>query len=597
MIYSQHPLDNKLLLGRYRVMRLLGEGGMGTVHLARVEGAEGFTRPVVVKRMKRDVRASEEGNRLFIREAKILSKLQHPGIVGISDFGVEDGAHIMVLEYVHGYTLSPWLDYRHNKGVPLPVDVCLYIVRRILDALHYAHHFDTEEGQEIEIVHRDISPDNVLLSNKGYVHLLDFGIASMRGPQGGGTTKSGGFRGKLCYAAPETVKGEVATPKSDQYSAAVLLLELLTGMTPFEADSVAETFQRMVNEVPEPASVTRDDIPPGLDEAIARALEKDPGARYESAFAFSKELRRFQTEDDEDIAQRLKELVREEFELLPAEVGVEPLKERESALERILSTAPGPLIKPERQRQANLPTVVDVDGRSSFVHTPGGAVAAAPAAGQKPIHGLLWGLLVIGGLIAVGLGAAVALLSRGGSGDQVVVVGGDRPTVANSIGEEAIAASGGGPKVEPVDPVSPVNTGAESSDVSSPPTLGDDAPGDPTSSKSQSGAVDAPTAKPAAAGEQQMISRAVHQKSAAFQSCFAQHMDQTKKSPQAVLHFSVAKQGGAAQVKVEPTSVAATPLGSCLKTAANSVRFPPLKADVAFRVPVRARVSRAKGQP
>ena len=167
MTFSQHPLDNKLLLGRYRVMRLLGEGGMGTVHLARVEGAEGFMRPVVVKRMKRDIRSSDEGNRLFVREAKILSKLQHPGIVGIIDFGIEDGAHIMVLEYVHGYTLSPWLEYRRKRALPLPIDVCLYVVRRILDALHYAHHFDTEEGREIEIVHRDVSPDNVLLSNKG----------------------------------------------------------------------------------------------------------------------------------------------------------------------------------------------------------------------------------------------------------------------------------------------------------------------------------------------------------------------------------------------------------------------------------------------
>ncbi len=594
MIYSQHPLDNKLLLGRYRVMRLLGEGGMGTVHLARVEGAEGFTRPVVVKRMKRDIRDSEEGNRLFIREAKILSKLQHPGIVGISDFGVEDGAHIMVLEYVHGYTLSPWLDYRHNKGVLLPVDVCLYIVRRILDALHYAHHFDTEEGQEIEIVHRDISPDNVLLSNKGYVHLLDFGIASMRGPQGGGTTKSAGFRGKLCYAAPETVKGEPATPRSDQYSAAVLLLELLTGLTPFESDSVAETFQRMVNEMPDAPSKSRDDIPEGLDEALARALSKEPDARFDSAFAFSKELRRFQAEDDEDVAQRLKELVRSEFDLMPEEVGVEGLKERELALERILSTAPGPMPENERQREANLPTMVDVGRRvpRAGIQTPG-AVAAAPAPAQKQLHGLLWGLLVIGGLIAVGLGAAVALLSRGGSGEQVVVVGGDRPSLPEV---SATPASGqDGPVVAPVESASAVNA-AVGSDVSIPATDGESAALAPSPEESHSGAGKAPASKQAGKSEQAKISGAVHQKSAAFQSCFAQHMEQTKKSPEAVLHFSVAKAGGAAQVKVEPSSVASTPLGSCLQAAGRGVQFPRLQDDVAFRVPVRARVSRSQGQ-
>jgi eukaryotic-like serine/threonine-protein kinase len=343
MSHSEHPLDNKLLLGRYRVMRLLGEGGMGTVHLGRVEGAEGFTRPVVVKRMKRDIRVSDEGHRLFIREAKILSKLQHPSIVGIVDFGVEDGAHIMVLEYVHGYTLSPWIDYRHRNARPLPVDICLFIVRRILDALHYAHHFSTNEG-EIEIVHRDVSPDNVLLSNKGYVHLLDFGIASMRGPHGEGATKSGAFRGKLCYAAPETVKAEPATPRSDQYSAAVLLLEILTGKTPFETESIAETFVRMVNEIPPPASKFRDDIPAGLDQVLARALAKDPNERFASAQAFARELRRFQA-DDEEVAEQLKEMIREDFERLPDDVGVEALKDRESALEKILSHAPGPIAK------------------------------------------------------------------------------------------------------------------------------------------------------------------------------------------------------------------------------------------------------------
>ncbi len=580
MSQSLHPLDNKLLLGRYRVMRLLGEGGMGTVHLARVEGAEGFTRPVVVKRMKRDIRATDEGNRLFIREAKILSRLQHPGIVGISDFGIEDGAHIMVLEYVHGYTLAPWLDYRHARNLPLPVDVCLFITRRILDALHYAHHFDDEQGQEIEIVHRDVAPDNVLLSNKGYVHLLDFGVASMRGADGG-STKSGAFRGKLCYAAPETVQGEQATPLSDQYSAAVLLLELLVGERPFIADSIAQTFLLMVTQAPDLPSKTRDDIPPGLDDTLARALSKDPLARFESALAFSRELRKLQQEDDEEVAQHLKELVRKDFDVLPAEVGVEALKEREAALQKILSIAPPSSAAPRHE----LPTINEDEPSASSATAPAVVTAAAPS---KQLYGLLWAVLAVLLVIALGLGAAVGLLSRGG-GEQVVVVGGDRTETSqddSSVGS-SLALPTTGPKVDVVDEqVSPQPPSAQTVN----------APQKSTAGGSQSGTAKAnDTAGEDGKTTQQKLSAAVARKSGALQSCFKQHLDDTNRYPQATLHFSVAAAGGPAQVKVQPSSLAATPLGNCLQGAASQVQFPKLEKPVAFSVPVRARASRSKG--
>lgn len=577
MTTSHHPLDNKLLLGRYRIMRLLGEGGMGAVHLARVEGAEGFTRPVVVKRMRRDMRASEEGNRLFIREAKILSKLQHPNIVGISDFGVEDGAHIMVLEYVHGYNLTPWLDYRHHRGSPLPVDICLYIVRRVLDALHYAHHFSTEEGREIEIVHRDISPDNVLLSNNGFVHLLDFGIASMRGPDGGGTTKSAGFRGKLCYAAPETVKGEQATPSSDQYSAAVVLLELLTGKTSFESESIARTFDLMVHHVPAPPSTTRDDIPDGLDDVLARALAKDPKERFSSVYAFARELKRFQQLDDDEVAEQLKETVRREFDSLPGEVGVESLKERELSLEKALSLIPA---APTRAAHS-LPTVLDTSpAPRTRAETPSAisATSPVPAPAQGHLHGLLWGLLVVGGLIAVGLGAAVALLSRASGDGQVVVVGGDMSNAG---------ATSAPPRVnqEPTPAAALVSSSPQGLEVAPPSTPPRAGPSDGAGSRST------------APDRQRALARAVQQKSSAFQSCFAKHLDQAQQSPETVLHFTVAANDAPPQVVVEPSSLAATPLGSCLKGAAALVQFPKLSEPVAFRVPVKARISRSKGNP
>lgn len=537
------------------MVRLLGEGGMGTVHLARVEGAEGFTRPVVVKRMRSDLKSTEEGNRLFIREAQILSKMQHPSIINIIDFGVEDGAHIMVLEYVHGYTLAPWLDYHYMKSTKLPVDLCIYIVRKVLDALHYAHQFDTAEGNVVEIVHRDIAPDNVLLSKKGYVHLLDFGVASMTGTGRGISTKSGVFRGKLGYAAPETVEGAVATPRSDQYSAAVLLLELLIQETPFFSDSIGETVIRMVNEIPPAPSSRRDDVPDGLDAVLAKALQKKPKDRYESALELSRELRKYQTQDDEDVAQLLKRRVQEDFDALPSEVDVEPLQAREEALARIF---------PKGLQSTVMDAKVAAEERAAAeaILAAAQARAAALPKEQKKLQGLLLGLLIVGGLIALGLGAAVALLSKGDRAEQVVVVGGE----ANDLGDGLANAD---------DPFKAPAAPAVSGAAAEPSTLREDGKG---------------------LTQQQKLSLAVQQKSTDFQECFLKHLDAAEASPEVILHFSVGASGGKPQVNIEPAPIASSPLGKCVKDAAMEVNFPPLDQGVSFRVPVRARVARFKNQ-
>lgn len=531
---------------------------MGTVYLARVEGAEGFTRPVVVKRMRTDLKATEEGHRLFIREAQILSKLQHPSIINIIDFGVEDGAHIMVLEYVHGYTLAPWLDYLYARGKKLPVDMCLFIVRRVLDALHYAHNFDSDEGKKIEIVHRDVAPDNVLLSKKGYVHLLDFGVASMTGTGRGVSTKSGVFRGKLGYAAPETVEGAVATPRSDQYSAAILLLELLIQETPFFSESIGETVVRMVNETPPAPSSRRDDVPEGLDAALARALEKKPEARYASALELSRELRKFQVEDDEEVAEALRKRIQEDFEALPEVVDVEPLKAREEALARIFPKG--------------LQSVV-LDSQSAALERAAAEAILAEARARaanvpqenKKLQGLLLGLLVVGGLIALGLGAAVALLSKGDSGEQVVVVGGEQDELGRGLAraDEPFGASPAGAR--PPDPALEAEPSRE-----------------PASLRNDGQAL----------SRQQKLSLAVQQKSSDFQACFLAHLGAAEASPEAILHFSVSAKGGTPQVAVEPAQIAATKLGDCLQSAAQKVIFPELDQGVSFRVPVRARVAR-----
>jgi serine/threonine-protein kinase len=509
----------------------------------------------------------------------------------------------MVLEYVHGYALSAWLEYRKQTGRPLPVDVCLFIVRRTLDALHYAHHFGVEDGHEIQIVHRDVAPDNVLISLRGFVHLLDFGVASISGPRADKSTQAGAFRGKLGYAAPETIQGHPATPRADQYSAAIVLFELLTGEALFMAESMGETIVRMVNQIPEPASSKRAGLAPELDPIIARALAKDPAQRFDSAQAFSRALRPFQQRDDEEVAQQLQELVREDFKVLPQQLGMERLEARDEALARAAAQRPVavPVIRdtqlawpapaqpplPVQPPLAAQPPPPVADSSSLEDDAPPAALLEAQAPLQKQLRRLLWGLLAMGGLVALGLGAAVSLLARRSGSEQVVVVGGDRlDTVpAAQVGVPPPPASSGappdargepGPEL-PAGAIAPVLDRAKS---------GKSVPERASKSRASAAAQDE------GKDLQQRLASAVQRQSDAFQDCFTVNLAARGRESSAVLHFSVAASGGAPQVNIEPAALAATPLGVCLERAGRRVQFPALANDVSFRVPVRARVTR-----
>ncbi|HEX5098716.1 MAG TPA: serine/threonine-protein kinase, partial [Polyangiaceae bacterium] len=166
---SAPSLSGRVLLGRYRVVRPLARGGMGVVYLGRVEGAAGFAKPVVIKALLTNPTQAEEGEHLFAREARIVSHLQHPGIVSVFDFGQVDGTHVMVLEYVHGYNLGQWFRYVTDARGAVPVHHATHIVLGVLDALDYAHRLTRPDGTPFGIVHRDISPGNVLIDDQGRV--------------------------------------------------------------------------------------------------------------------------------------------------------------------------------------------------------------------------------------------------------------------------------------------------------------------------------------------------------------------------------------------------------------------------------------------
>jgi eukaryotic-like serine/threonine-protein kinase len=304
----------ELILGRYRAVRRLAQGGMGVVYLGRVEGAAGFSRPVVIKRIVADSENMEENKARFVREAQILSHLHHPGIVGFLDFGQEGDSYAMVLEYVHGYDLGRWVKYLQLKGEVLPWEEAVLIVIRVLEALSYAHTFCRPDGTPAGVLHRDISPGNIMIDLEGQVHLLDFGIArTMQGDADQYKTQDGVLQGKVRFLAPELFGSEPPSVASDLYACGVVLQLLVSGKLPFEADNDPQLLWKVLSEQPRPLRANRDDVPPELEAVVLQSLEKSADLRQESAATFARDLRRTLERDDADVLTDLRTRLRRHF--------------------------------------------------------------------------------------------------------------------------------------------------------------------------------------------------------------------------------------------------------------------------------------------
>lgn len=330
---ANESLVGSVLLGRYRVVRELAKGGMGVVYLARAEGAVGFVKPVVIKLLLPEHTEDERIVRMFVREARILSQLRHPSLVDVLEFGEQDGAYILVLEYVRGYHLGLWLRYLALQKREAPADLLLQIVIDVLDALHHAHTQTHPDGTSMQIVHRDVSPSNILLDEGGRARLLDFGVARMRG---GGldykTHVQGGFMGKLPYTAPELFSGGEASPKSDLYACAVVLHEALFGQNVFRAETQAATLQRVLSRSPEPIELVRADAPAGLDAVLSSALNKISEARHDDAGELAAALRSLQTRSESELRARLAELLKSDFGPQMSQLlNLESLADRDAA--------------------------------------------------------------------------------------------------------------------------------------------------------------------------------------------------------------------------------------------------------------------------
>jgi eukaryotic-like serine/threonine-protein kinase len=268
-------------IDRYEPLRLLAVGGMAEIFLAKQSGLEGFEKVVVIKRILPSLAQDEEFVQMFRDEARIAAKLSHPNIVQIYDLGRTDDTDYIAMEYVSGRNCQHLITKQLGKGANLPVEHALRIVAGVCDGLFYAHSRKDFDGKPMDIIHRDISPQNILVSFAGGVKLVDFGIAKASTQLA--QTRAGVLKGKYAYMSPEQVKGGKIDHRSDLFSLGLVMYELLTGVRAFERENSLKTLKAIVQEKPINPREYNPDLPMEAIKLLSKALEKNPDRRYKNA--------------------------------------------------------------------------------------------------------------------------------------------------------------------------------------------------------------------------------------------------------------------------------------------------------------------------
>ncbi len=290
-------------LGRYQLLGELGRGGMAVVYAGLVHGEAGFRKPVVVKRIHPHLTRDERFVRMLIREAKLTVLLDHPNVAQVLELGREGDDYFIVLERIDGADLARLLAAARRAEVRIPPPLAAHICREVLAALRYAHGLRGDDGQPLGVVHRDVTPSNILVDRHGRVKLTDFGVAHA---MVGSEPSRKGVTGKLSYMSPEQARAEVVDARSDLYAVALVLFELLTGRRAIVGEGDMELWNAACAGAG--SVVAAAELPPGFDEVLGRALRIDPGERHPDAAALREALAPL-ADDVERGRDRLAELV------------------------------------------------------------------------------------------------------------------------------------------------------------------------------------------------------------------------------------------------------------------------------------------------
>src|SRR5678815_917127 len=266
--------------GKYLLVGEIAVGGMAEVFLAVHKGVEGFIKVVVIKRVLPHLINNTDFTRMFVDEARLEARLEHPNIVRTYEFGEVNGQYYTAMEYLPGEDLCKALSILSISRQLMPVHIAAGITNQLCAGLHFAHHFTDTDGQPLNLVHRDINPANIIVTYGGEVKIIDFGVAKSKTNV---QTLTGMIKGKVAYMPPEQVLGREVDHRADIFSAGVVLWEMLTGRPLFLRSNEAATLYAIMNAPIPPPSRLRAEVPRQLDEIVRRAVARAPEDRYENA--------------------------------------------------------------------------------------------------------------------------------------------------------------------------------------------------------------------------------------------------------------------------------------------------------------------------
>jgi serine/threonine-protein kinase len=298
--------------GRFELLMEMSQGGMATLYLARISGPEGFEKLLAIKKIHDHLSRKKEFVKMFLDEARIAARIEHPNVAAIYDMGAIEDTYFIAMEYVHGQNLTELLRalIRQKRKLPWP-----YAARIVIDAafgLHAAHELKSPTGNPLNVVHRDVSPQNLLISYEGHVKVVDFGIAYAA--ERLGETKTGTLKGKAAYMSPEQANAQRLDRRSDIFSLGIVLYEAVCLRRLFREENEAATLLKVRDAQVPPPTTVRSDIPAGLEQIIMKCLAKNPDERYATAGELAEALEELMVTESQAVnPNRLSKLVKRVF--------------------------------------------------------------------------------------------------------------------------------------------------------------------------------------------------------------------------------------------------------------------------------------------
>src|SRR3954454_21629882 len=284
---DEEPADG-IKFGQYVLLEKIATGGMAEVWKARMRGVEGFQKIVAIKKILPHLSDNQDFIEMFVDEAKLAAQLNHNNIIHIYDLGKIQSSYYIAMEYIDGYDLKNILKKAQERDQPLSVEIALFIASKIAAALDYAHRKRDFEDKEMGLVHRDVSPQNVLISEEGDIKLCDFGIA--KAASKASHTQAGALKGKLQYMSPEQAWGRNIDKRSDIFALATVLFEMLTARKLFSGDNELSILEQVREARVTTPSQYNDEVTPQIDAIVLKALQKDPANRYQTAGEMQRDL-------------------------------------------------------------------------------------------------------------------------------------------------------------------------------------------------------------------------------------------------------------------------------------------------------------------